>query len=450
MIPSSLSSFCGYMPKVPEEILTQVEGEKKNSIDETGQEREDEVDQQVVYYPNNIGYSSPLKEYDYEFVLMGLEKKQGEALPKILEVFKKQKATLVSFSLFRDQSPEKFIASVVADLSHSKCSPEKLLAKLGKLKKFIRNGEMSGASSLICPNLIFPLTLFGGTVRALAIDTDRFTRLFGRISDELGDKAGSILYEDGYSEGKEMIEAIRNAFPDDVALDEETILVNAKSILRSLGWGTLHFASLSVPDLYRVTLLDPPTDANGDMAVSNHFLQGIIGGIIAGTIQNESEQKRVAFLKESYDKDTRTLTMFYMERKKSETGDDEDEEVEQGAEEERTEASAAKKKIQEAIAATSSPPSKEEITRQVELLIKSIDEINGKKRGKQPWYQEDEDEEEEEEDLPTVRKGGKRKRKKKLLLVEARRIRMNRRKNGEISTQNVEEILDEIESTAKG
>jgi hypothetical protein len=447
MIPSSLSSFCGYMPQVPEEILTQVDGEKKNSIDEAGQEREDEEDQQVVYYPNNIGYSSPLKEYDYEFVLTGLEKKQGEALPKILDLFKKQKAIVVSFSLFRDQSPEKFIASVVADLSHSKCSPEKLLAKLGKLKKFITNGEMSGASSLICPNLVFPLTLFGGTVRALAIDTDRFTRLFGRISEELGDKAGKILYEDGYSEGEEIIEAIRNAFPDDVVPDQETILLNAKSILRSLGWGTLHFASLSVPDLYRVTLLDPPTDANGDMAVSNRFLQGIIGGIIAGTIQNESEQKRVAFLKESYDKDTRTLTMFYMERKKSEA-DDEEEQVKQEAEGvERTEASAAKKKIQEAIAATSSPPSKEEIARQVELLIKSIDEINGKKRGKQPWYQEDE-EEGEEDDIPTVRKGGERKRK--LLLVEARRIRMNRKKNGEISTQNVEEILDEIESTAKG
>jgi hypothetical protein len=347
---------------------------------------EEALEKQTLYYPNNIGFT-PLEQSNYEFVLMGLQNEKREAVPEILKIFEKQKASIVSLSFFGDQTPRQFVANVVADLSHAKCPPEDLLVRLSNLKNFVKSAEIAHANQKVCSSLLFPLTFFG-TVRALAIDSDRFTRLFNRMCDELGEKAKQILFEEGRSEGQEIIKAIKNFFDDDKIPDRDSILSNAKAFLRSLGWGTIFFSRLSDPDIYRVTVLDPPTDADQEMAVCNYFLQGIVAGIIESLVGIE-EGSRLAMMKESYDKETRALKIFYIEKSEKISSSDVPLAI----------------KLQKAI--TSASPSKDEIARQVDLLIQSLDKIQNPAKKRKAFA------------------------KKK------------------ISSDNLEEILDEIENTAE-
>ena len=346
---------------------------------------EEPLEKQTLYYPNNIGFT-PLEQSNYEFVLMGLQNEKRKALSEILKIFEKQKASIVSLSFFGDQTPKQFVANVVADLSHAKCSPKDLLGRLSNLKNFVKSAEIAQANQKVCSSLLFPLTFFG-TVRALAIDSDRFTRLFNRVCDELGEKAQQILFEEGHSEGREIIEAIKNFFDDDKIPDRDLILSNAKAFLRSLGWGTIFFSRLSETDIYRVTVLDPPTDADGEMAVCNYFLQGIVAGIIEPLVGIE-EGRRLAMMKESYDRETRALKIFYIEKSEQISSD-----------------VPLAIKLQKAI--TSASPSKDEIARQVDLLIQSLDKMQN----------------------PAKKRKAVAKKK--------------------ISSDNLEEILDEIESTAE-
>ncbi len=355
---------------------------------------EEPLEKQAVYYPNNIGFPSPLEQNDHEFVLIGLQNEKREALSRILKIFEDQKATIVSLSFFNDQSPNQFVANVVADLSEAKSSPDEMMIRLGMFKDFVKTVEMVPANQRVCSSLLFPLTLFG-TVRALAIDSDRFTRLFNRMCDELGDKAKKILFEDGRSEGMEIIESIKNFFDDSQMPEKALIYANAKAVLRSLGWGTMFFSRMNATDIYRVTVLDPPTDADGEMAVSNYFLHGIIAGIIEAL--QDMQGKRLTMMKEFYDRDTRALKIFYMEKSKAQKPSPSSEEPLQI-------------KLRQPL--TSASPSKEEIAKQVERVISSIDNIQQNSRPR-----------------------------RKKLLSEARRKK--------IISQNLEEILDEVEKTAQ-
>lgn len=272
-----------------------------------------------VYYPNNIGYPAPRLNGQYEFVLMGIQDQEQEALPKVMKIFDEQKAKVISLSFFNDQSPSQFVMDIVVDLSSARCNPTDLAARLTKLKKFVKIVEMGDSKGRIFGRFLFPLTFFG-TVRALAIDSDRFTRLFSKITRELGDKAKRVLYEDGHSEGNEIVEAIKEFFTSGEeqknimpnAADEGYVLENAKAFLRSAGWGSFEYSKMTESDMYCVTVLDPPTDAEGGIVLGNYFLHGMLSGIIEPLLG--SRDAKLTMMNESYDEDTRTLTLYYINK----------------------------------------------------------------------------------------------------------------------------------------
>ncbi len=295
------------------------------------EENRSPLERKKVYYPNNIGYSIPCSKNQYEFVLMGLQNKEREALTAVLKIFEEQKVRINSLTFFNDQSPTQFVMDVVTDFSNAKRTPADLALRLNKLKKFVKLGEYKGSNRIIFTEFLFPLTFFG-TVRALAIDSDRFTRLFSHISEALGDvRAKSLLYEDGRSEGSEIVSTIREflgngdgdsgkgkelprdeaAGGEEVEKEEDYIFQNARAFMRAAGWGTLSFSKKEGSDAYRVMLWDPPTDADGGIVVENYFLQGMIAGIIE-SLPSASRKLNLCITKESYDSESRALTLFYL------------------------------------------------------------------------------------------------------------------------------------------
>lgn len=303
------------------------------------EENRSPLEAKKVYYPNNIGFPAPRLKNQYEFVLMGLQNQEQEALPRILKIFEEQKVRILTLSFFNDQSPVHFVMDVVSDFSNARCKPADLALQLNKLKKFAKIGEMKNSNQKIFAEFLFPLTFFG-TVRALAIDSDRFLRLFSHISEELGEeKAKRILYEDGHTEGNEIVEAIREFFESDDNSDnkkaeqqqkevegveeENYVLQNAKAFLRAAGWGTMSYSKMEGSDTYRVTIWDPPTDAEGEIVLGNYFLQGMIAGIIEPFVNGKEggeeepatqQVVKLSMMKESYDNESRTLTLYYINK----------------------------------------------------------------------------------------------------------------------------------------
>jgi hypothetical protein len=286
-----------------------------------------------VYYPNNIGYSIPCSKNQYEFVIMGLQNKEREALTAILKIFEEQKVRISKLSFFNDQSPTQFVMDMITDFSNAKCTPADLALRLNKLKKFVKLGEYKGSNRTIFPEFLFPLTFFG-TVRALAIDSDRFTRLFSHISEALGaGRAKRLLYEDGRSEGTEIVDTIKELLEnvdsnngkrkelrdlgsesvEEEKTAEDTVFQNARAFVRAAGWGTFSYSKTEGSSSYLVTLWDPPTDADGGIVTGNYFLQGMIAGIIE-SLTGDSSKLNLRIMKESYDSESRALTLYYLNK----------------------------------------------------------------------------------------------------------------------------------------
>lgn len=317
------------MPITVEENL----GSQGNYDD--NEENRSPLERKKVYYPNNIGYPIPCSKNQYEFVLMGSQNKQREALTAILKIFEEQRVRIKTLSFFNDQSPKQFVMDVVTDFSNARCTPADLALRLNKIKKFVKFGEYKGSNRTIFAEFLFPLTFFG-TVRALAIDSDRFTRLFSHISEELGEvRAKRLLFEDGRSEGTEVVSTIREflengasdigkrkELPGDALAEggeeekvaEDYIFQNARAFMRAAGWGTLSFSKMEGSDAYHITLWDPPTDADGGIVVGNYFLQGMIAGIIESVSSDGSRKLNLCVMKESYDSESRTLALYYVNK----------------------------------------------------------------------------------------------------------------------------------------
>jgi hypothetical protein len=264
---------------------------------------------QTVYYPNVIGFPTPPPPKHYEFAVYGKQDEKCEALPNIMKVLASANARVVSMSLQSDESFDQFVMLIVSDLRAAKCSADELLIRINK-SKFVRIAELSPLDGKLFPKLCFPLTFFGGEIRALALDSDRFVNLFDRITRAAGEKAKRALYEDRRTEGSEIVEVLKGKLGER-AKEGDYVLENAGAFLQAAGWGRVTFSKRDSSGIYKVIISDPPSDAEGDKATGNWFLQGMVGGILESFLSNET---KLSLVNEGYDDEKRNLSFFYMSK----------------------------------------------------------------------------------------------------------------------------------------
>jgi hypothetical protein len=264
-----------------------------------------------VYYPNNIGLPAPAPQNYFELAISGKQNGKREAFPKITKIFEEAGATILSLSFANNQSWDQFIMNVVCDLTNAKCPADELLIRVSK-SKHVTIAEKSPQEGKIFGSLSFPLTLFGGEVRTLALDADRMVNLFDHITKECGTKGRETLFEDGRVEGKEIIEAIKEKLGQR-SRDKTLVLENARALFQAAGWGRLFIHEDDGSQIYQASVADPPTDADGGKILGNYFLQGMVAGMIEPFIKKENGNVKLSIIKEGYDDERRILILHYME-----------------------------------------------------------------------------------------------------------------------------------------
>jgi hypothetical protein len=261
----------------------------------------------TVNYSINLGFPSPVPAGFFEFAIVGQQDEKREAIPKIMKVFESNAATIVSMTFSNDQSVDQFIMNVVCDLNSAKCPPDELLIRVNK-SKFVKVAEMSPLDGRVFGKFSFPLTFFG-EIRALAIDADRFVHLFDEITRIFGVKAKRALFENGRLEGREIIEALKEKLGER-SKEKQLLFENAKALFQIAGWGKLFFYTEGA-EIYKVTINDPPSDADGGAMLGNYFLQGLVAGILEPFLRSGV---KLSMIREGYEEEKRDLIMYYMDR----------------------------------------------------------------------------------------------------------------------------------------
>jgi hypothetical protein len=260
-----------------------------------------------VNYPINLGFPSPSPSGFFEFAIIGEQDEKREAIPKVMKLFESNSATIVSISFSNYQSFDRFVMNVICDLNYAKCAPDELLIRVNKLKN-VKVAELSQLDGRVFGGFMFPLTFFG-EIRALAMDADRFVHLFDDVIKTSGLKAKNALFQNGRLEGNEIIATLTQKLGER-AKDKQFLFENARALLQTAGWGKLFFYPEGT-DLYKVTINDPPADADGNAITGNYFLHGLIAGILEPFLKSGV---RLSMIREGYEVEKRDLVMYYMDK----------------------------------------------------------------------------------------------------------------------------------------
>ncbi len=273
----------------------------------------------TVNYPINLGFPSPIPAGFFEFAIIGKQDNKRKAIPEIMKLFESNDAPIVSIAFFNDGSVDQFGMNVICDLNSAKCPPDELLIRVNK-SKYVKVSEMSPLEGRVFGRFSFPLTFFG-EIRALAIDADRFVHLSGDLTKYFGAKAKSILFEEGRIEGREIIQALREKLGER-SNDRQFLFENAKALFQSAGWGKL-FLFVEGGEIYKVTINDPPCDAEQATILGNHFLQGLVAGLLEPFLKSGV---KLSSIREAYEEEKKDLVVYYMDKASiQELAPDEDE-----------------------------------------------------------------------------------------------------------------------------
>jgi hypothetical protein len=264
---------------------------------------------QKINYPIALGMPAAAPSLYFEYAISGQQNEKREAIPQIMKILDSGGVRIVSLSFFYDQSMEGFAMNVVCDFTTSKTREDQLLIKLNK-SKFVKLAEMSPLEGRVFSNFMFPLTFFGGEIRAVAIDSDRFVHLFENITKSFGIRAKESLYENGRTEGREIMEALKEKLGQRLANDRTVLLDNAKALFQAAGWGKLLFHNEGA-EIYKATITEPPSDAEGGAVLGNHFLQGVVAGIIESFLK---PNVKLTMLREGYEEQRANLVLYYMDK----------------------------------------------------------------------------------------------------------------------------------------
>src|SRR5487761_143731 len=334
-----------------------------------GTEKAMSFEPKTVNYSINLGFPAPSPDGFSEFALIGEQDKKREAIPKIMKLFETYSATIVSMTFFNDQSVDQFIMNVVCDLNSAKCSPEELLVRLNK-SNCVKVAEMSPLDGRVFGKFAFPLTFFG-EIRALAIDADRFVHLFDDITKTFGTKAKDALFQNGRTEGREIIAALKEKLGER-SRDKQFLFENAKGLFQTAGWGKLFFYPEGA-DIYTVAISEPPSDADEEAITGNYFLQGLVAGILEPFLKNGV---KLSMIRESYEVEKKDLVLYYMDKASiKELAPEEDEE--------KNEASLSSKKVLIDRETEQEENKSDEAAIHVTKIIKSIVQIQDEKKTKE-------------------------------------------------------------------
>jgi hypothetical protein len=153
---------------------------------------------------NNIGFSTPAGQFDFEFLIAG--KKVPDALNKILSIFVEHGANLLTLSNSSDRDERRFTLSLSCNLEHSDLGPmgfNSMLRKLGFVSA-VDYGEMDGRLF----GRAFPLTFYDKQ-RVVALGSGTLIRLGMRLAKETGSTGTSSLYEEGRLYAKDVLEELK-------------------------------------------------------------------------------------------------------------------------------------------------------------------------------------------------------------------------------------------------
>ncbi len=264
---------------------------------------------QKVSYPITLGMPTPVPSQHFEFAISGQQNEKREAIPQIMKILDSGGVRIVSLAFFNDQSMDKFAMDVVCDFTFAKTREDQLLIKLNK-SKFVKLAEMNPLEGRMFSNFMFPLTFFGGEIRAVALDSDRFVHLFENITKSFGNKAKESLYDNGRTEGREIMAALKEKLGEKLSKDKSLLLDNAKALFQAAGWGKLLFHNEGA-EIYKATITEPPADAEGDAVLGNYFLQGVVAGIIESFLRPEV---KLTMLREGYEEQRQNLVLYYMDK----------------------------------------------------------------------------------------------------------------------------------------
>ncbi len=259
----------------------------------------------AVYYPNNLGISTPGSTSTFSFLVDG-KSENGSEIVLILEELLKRGTKILSQTSWVYEGLGEFTLSVICDLKDSKETPDDFVIKFRGMR-FVKNAKVVSLKRRMFSGLLFPLTMMD-TSRVVALNTEAIFR----VQDHLKTHAQkSDLVDAGRDVGKDIVRQIREKFESSDSTTvpnlDQVLKDNVVGFMSASGWGKFRWEQNN--NAQRVLIQDPPTVSYGGTAAGNYFLQGMVAGLTEGFFR-----RKYTVADDQYDSELRLLSLSLLEQ----------------------------------------------------------------------------------------------------------------------------------------
>ena len=230
------------------------------------------------YYPFKISYSGTTDPKQHSFLVSGKDEKRVSTQGQVLNLFLKHRMKIVSHWGYTNEDRREFVLCLNCDMRNSDITPDGLVLEL-RLLKAVRNARSIRMQNRLFDGFFFPIMLLEN--RVLILDS-QFPSLIERELKAPEQKAA--IAEVGRIYALDIIRQIRSKLPP--YLPEKILQENVLDYFKAAGIG--RFNLLVEEKSIQATIRDPPLSERGD-AMGNHFIHGIVVGIIESLYERETK-----------------------------------------------------------------------------------------------------------------------------------------------------------------
>jgi len=236
--------------------------------------------------PRSLGLSAPEGSDVYEFLFT--VKSRPSILGKISDIFGKNNSDIIGIHGQVSDDRKTGYIIVYAEMKDSKLTPEEL-AETIKKQEYIVDVVYEQKNTKFFEGFLFPLTS-GGHYRVFAVGSNEWASLVRSLHQTFGTASASLLYEQGVSVGKAMIERIGSRFSSYPGAG--LIMENFALLFRAAGFGILRIEYEEKGIVARIN--SPLVGKNEDFI--DYFTIGIVSGAVSSINNASYRVKETKFL----------------------------------------------------------------------------------------------------------------------------------------------------------
>ena len=251
-------------------------------------------------YPYKLGQTTAGDRKKHAFLVSGRDEKKISTQAQVLNLFLKHRVKIASHFGYLDDSSHEFVLCLSCDLRNADITPDGLVVEL-RLLKSVRHARSVSSENRLFDGFFFPITLLDN--RVMILDS-QFTFL---IEHQLGTpEEKAALVEVGRIYALDTVRQIRGKFPRDCS--DRIIQDNVNDYFKAAGMGRFSLLD-SKEKTVQAIIRDPPLSERGE-ATGNHFIQGIVVGLIEAF---QGREMRV--MEDMFDSNTGRLFIVLLDKR---------------------------------------------------------------------------------------------------------------------------------------